>query len=44
MARLHWLGSGCKLVPQADHPGPVVQKPVNANLGLKVNQGFYFSR
>ena len=24
--------------------GPVVQKPVNANLGLKVNQGFCFSR
>ena len=23
--------------------GPVVQKPVNANLGLKVNQGFWFS-
>ena len=22
--------------------GPVVQKPVNANLGLKVNQGFFF--
>ena len=25
-------------------PGWVVQKPVNANLGLKVNQGFCFSR
>ena len=23
--------------------GPVVQKPVNAILGLKVNQGFCFS-
>ena len=23
--------------------GPVVQKPVNANLGLKVNRGFCFS-
>ena len=23
--------------------GPVVQKPVNANLGLKVNQDFCFS-
>ena len=25
------------------YQGPVVQKPVNANLGLKVNQGFFFS-
>ena len=23
--------------------GPVVQKPINANLRLKVNQGVYFS-
>ena len=23
--------------------GPVVEKPVNANLGLKVNRGFCFS-
>ena len=23
--------------------GPVVQKPINANPGLKINQGVYFS-
>jgi len=28
---------------QAKHHGPVVQKPVNANLGLKFNQGSCFS-
>ena len=31
------LGYACTSVQ-----GPVVQKPVNANLGLKVNQGFCF--
>ena len=27
----------------ADHLGPVVQKPINTNPGLKVNQAFNFS-
>ena len=26
-----------------NHLGPVVQKPINANPRLKVNQGVYFS-
>ena len=30
------------LFPPDQRLGPVVQKPVNANLGLKVNQGFCF--
>ena len=25
------------------HQGPVVRKPINANPGLKINQGSYFS-
>ena len=28
---------------EAFRQSPVVQKPVNANLGLKLNQGFWFS-
>ena len=28
---------------QHDHQGPVVQKPINANPRLTINQGVYFS-
>ena len=35
-----YVTSGCQCL---ENLGPVVQKQVNANLGLKVNQGFCFS-
>ena len=32
-----------KISYRVQDQGPVVRKPVNANLGLEVNQGFCFS-